>query len=769
MFTCVSHDVWLDVEMMAEDDISPGELITPPVDMRMQIHVENWYPTAQDDIAPLLAMDLPRLNISIGVQGTEYRLPDFAFEQLQTSMELANRYQRILCITVGRTGSGRELSSHLSELTVSFSRSAAEASALVDADNYEIPEDILDQDIAKLRELGSFHALVEYHNNKQKDTGLNVDRVRAHLSQDPNYAKIYDLVDRGAVIDTAVDFKPTHRTAPFRNLQLRMLTVHRKAVVDMHGKNKVLLFRIPDIPSAIYDTLHTANEYHWRPEPGKIAGRPLLDCSNCAVGEIPLNSEETKELGIQRYQKVHLPTFKEVLVAWDNYRLDNNLHWKDMWIFKADISGCFNQLHWSQESVRLMGFVLQAGILMIMLTCGFGVGVTPMVWSLIGDAMNRVINAVARCIVFTFVDDYFGAGSKEDALASQEIAHETIRGVVGYEGLSVKKNVFSQAAEILGIWVNCVDETVRPKDKALDKLFFVLFSIDIDEPQSLQYWQCLSSLANLYSPFLRGMRPFVAAINHMTRKATLVHTAKATPSAAFAVAMWRAAIILCMADPDALAVSILVFVRNPRIKRVHPTVSDASPWRLCAALYHPITFILLAWATLRLPYAKDLEGRSQGHREYLGFLFSVLMVVKYAKQQGLALEAFQYQWINDNMGALQWACKNKCSSLASQMACMAVSQVHMLSNLYMDDPDHLPGVEMGEIDSMSRMADGETLASARIKSVCPSLTLDLQIHMEDPVTMELFKLCDPSRQFIHEHSHHSAFERVYAIVHQLVL
>ena len=64
MFTCVSHDLWLDVEMMAEDDISPGELITPPVDMRMQIHEENWYSTAPDDMAPLLVMDWPRFNKS---------------------------------------------------------------------------------------------------------------------------------------------------------------------------------------------------------------------------------------------------------------------------------------------------------------------------------------------------------------------------------------------------------------------------------------------------------------------------------------------------------------------------------------------------------------------------------------------------------------------------------------------------------------------------------------------------------------------------------
>ena len=181
-----------------------------------------------------------------------------------------------------------------------------------------------------------------------------------------------------------------------------------------------------------------------------------------------------------------------------------------------------------------------------------------------------------------------------------------------------------------------------------------------------------------------------------------------------------------------------------------------------------MTSTLLAWGTLRLPYERDIEGRSQGHREYLGFLFSVLLIVRYLKQRGLFAESFQYQWINDNVGALQWASKSKCSSLASQMACMAVSQIHMLTHIYMEDPDHLPGVAMGEIDAMSRMVDGENLDSDRIRIVCPSLTQDLQIPMDEALLQDLFVICDPSRQLVHEQTHHTAFERVYAIVKQLL-
>jgi hypothetical protein len=106
---------------------------------------------------------------------------------------------------------------------------------------------------------------------------------------------------------------------------------------------------------------------------------------------------------------------------------------------------------------------------------------------------------------------------------------------------------------------------------------------------------------------------------------------------------------MCLADPAAMSVSIHMFVHNPRVTRVR----HISPWRLRVLCWH-------------------------GKRY-------------------LAIDAFQYQWINNNIRAFLWAIKNKCYSLASQMDCMAVRQVHMLSHIYMKDPT---GVAMGEIDSM---------------------------------------------------------------------
>jgi hypothetical protein len=153
-----------------------------------------------------------------------------------------------------------------------------------------------------------------------------------------------------------------------------------------------------------------ANEYHLRAEPGKVAGRPLMDCSNAQPSINPLNTETTKQLvGIARYQAVVLPTLREVVTAWDEYRRTNAIEWwRDMWMFKADIFNCFNQFHWHLNNAKLMGFMLTVTLLMIMLMCGFGVAVTPMIWAVIGNALNRKINRIAPSSrTSTYVDDFF--------------------------------------------------------------------------------------------------------------------------------------------------------------------------------------------------------------------------------------------------------------------------------------------------------------------------------------------------------------------------
>ena len=78
-----------------------------------------------------------------------------------------------------------------------------------------------------------------------------------------------------------------------------------------------------------------------------------------------------------------------------------------------------------------MGFMLDEDTRMLMLTCGFGVGVTPMIWSEVGDAMNRTANLRTLIKTFTYVNDSLDGGKQDRVRQAATVVHEIIRGVLG--------------------------------------------------------------------------------------------------------------------------------------------------------------------------------------------------------------------------------------------------------------------------------------------------------------------------------------------------
>ena len=705
--------------------------------------------------------------IVIGVQGIEYVMPGLRKDAFSRTLKLMGTYAPI--ISSGRSPvhlpvvSANQLRVKLQLMEQQFSRASNERAALEYADNYDFPADVLARDGRLLRELGSLEALIVARNDAQKVEGINLERVHAYLRDDVNYTKICDIVHTGVVIDVDPEFVVRERTEPYRNMQLRLLPLYRKSVAELHAQEKVLLLRVSELTSELRAQINFANEYHWRPEPGKVAGRPLLDCSNCAPEFQPLNTEGVKLRGIARYQFVNLPQFFEILLRWDKYRRARNLKWSDMWMFKEDVKGCFNHLHWSPATVRLMGFMLEDDILMLMLTCGFGVSITPMVWSTIGDALKRAVNKISPVGVDAFVDDFMGAGTLTDTVAGQLATQNIVTGVLGAEGISVKKSILAQCTEILGILTDFVKGTVRPKDKAIEKLFYVLFSIDSDAPQPLVYWQCLSSLTNMYSHFLRGARPFVDPILHMLKRTKPHMRSAATASAKFAIQIWRVIVILAMFDPDAVSVPISLYLGVCDDTDAIASVSDASPYAVCSALYHPASGVLLAWSWFLWPFDQDMLAQHQGHREYLGNLFTQLLLIVYTSRHPSNLDMY-YQWVNDNVGAIQWVASNKCSSLSVQYACLATTQFMMNAPIYMVPPAYKPGVEMGDIDTMSRirLRAGETPTHPRHMRECQSLLPAAYIALDDPLIHALFNLLDPSVSVYRdcERDHHNAYMTV---------
>ena len=107
-------------------------------------------------------------------------------------------------------------------------------------------------------------------------------------------------------------------------------------------------------------------------------------------------------------------------------------------MFKADYpTALINYTYWHPTTTKLMRFMLTATLFMLMLTCGFGVAVTPMIWGVIGlIAKSTSLHHHARSLMWmiSLVPVHATIPPK-----TQHTVHDTINAVVVPDGLSVKK------------------------------------------------------------------------------------------------------------------------------------------------------------------------------------------------------------------------------------------------------------------------------------------------------------------------------------------
>ena len=153
-------------------------------------------------------------------------------------------------------------------------------------------------------------------------------------------------------------------------------------------------------------------------------------------------------------------------------------------------------------------------VVFVMLTGGFEHTSTPMQWDVVGGAILRRVEegcspssylsappydiGLLDSPVDMYVDDTFGVGRSDHVRVARDRVVLVLEGVLAPgTAISTEKSVFASSADILGYHVDCLAVTIRPKDWAIDKLFYVLFSFSCSDRQPLVLWQCLSSLVNM--------------------------------------------------------------------------------------------------------------------------------------------------------------------------------------------------------------------------------------------------------------------------------
>ena len=293
-------------------------------------------------------------------------------------------------------------------------------------------------------------------------------------------------------------------------------------------------------------------------------------------------------------------------------------------------------------------------------------------------------------------------------------------------------------------------ESIHPSDKGIRRLMFSFLSFDINGSFPLVFFQVLASLAQRYSLCLRGLRAFVQPLYSMCRGSNNLALKKASSAARFSIEVWRAVSMMLYQDSNCLSVPLRSLVPSGFLCDFS-MISDAGPRGLGAAIFDS-DGVLLIYTSFVLPF-DAADPKFQNCREYMGFLMCLVLLHQLRRPCRGAVLA----WRTDNKAALSWVEENMCRSDTTQVALMAVTWMTIKSSLEVREVSHLPGVQMGIIDDLSRQ---------RAHSWPVDKSFDSQNNSS---ICQLFRACDPTNYGgLSEPNHAVVFSRVVALVDVIV-
>ena len=345
------------------------------------------------------------------------------------------------------------------------------------------------------------------------------------------------------------------------------------------------------------------------------------------------------------------------------------------------------------------------------------------------------------------MDDVAGFGHPSTVHADQAHARTTITTILGPKGLADKSLLPCPAGEILGWYVDLPRLTLLPSAKGCRKLLWTFFTLDVTARKwPLRQCQLLASLAQRYHVAIQGMAPYVYPFEALLA-GTSPGARKVTSAARQAAEMWRAAAVLLIICPAALAMPIPRFLRLPTCPdtTLIEAHTDAGPTHLGLKLIDPLTKTVHLHTSFALPFSTPAAGcEHQNNREFLGCLLAMLCASRFRARCGVPpTHTIAIAWVGDNTSALSWAQQNKCRSASAQRAFVAYTMAQLTGGVVCSGTQHMAGVDMGDIDRLSRQR----------------AVLDL-----DPAFLALFRTLDPAVPNNHTRPHHGTLVETHALL-----
>ena len=315
------------------------------------------------------------------------------------------------------------LLAHVEEVFQLFDNDYKVSLAKATTGPFDIPQDLIDEDVALYRSLGSIEAVAQYYQDKTRHAYLNQDSVERWVdNEDPDYPRIIEIASTGFTIDAPTGFVQNHfAQEPLRRRHKELASTMNKLTTKNREKEHCIL-----LPAQLLSPEDIARGHAaaagWAMKWDSPEGRQTVDESFSSVG-MSLNDGDAKDLAITRYGAIELPTICDIVTDWYAYAESKNTDIAHCASFKDDINHAFPQNHIKPSSVYLLAIYILEGLLCIFIRGCFGWTGNPMVWGVVSRVMQRFLSKVISGTIHIFVDDIMCLSLIENADSDQQKLH----------------------------------------------------------------------------------------------------------------------------------------------------------------------------------------------------------------------------------------------------------------------------------------------------------------------------------------------------------
>jgi hypothetical protein len=660
---------------------------------------------------------------------------------IQASVQEANAFASILGLH--RLISEDELVDILSEAFVAASGEYSIRAAQTWAQDYTFPAELLQRDVAAFQVANN--DMYTFCTNRQshlQSERLSLSRVKdcfgsegqlipgVHLS---DFHRLCTVATEGIQLHLPEGFSPTSEPQPLRTTYVKVSAAVHKMLAAQVEYGTVLI--LPLQMALTIPGIHFSAQ-HWAPNKGKPQGRSIGDVSQPSLsGGPPLNGippegKNNLRLFIEgQWDKINHPTLVSLMRMILRHA---EIHgWEPLILWKKDLQGAFTLLWFRPKDVPLLAFQLTDDRVAFHLAGMFGWVGMPFIFQVVTRMLTALVAFVILGLCMMYVDDLLAVSIRSTVGRDMAQADEAITLLLGAKAVAKHKDECGRALDWIGWHVDLDHQSVTVSRRNLLKTIHVFFCFHIDDSIELHHLEAMASLASRCSQLCRAMRPYTKALYEVQKLYSAAHTTRRLSALAKVdVCMWRAFLILSRFDPVGLSRPIRSFA--PRKASVFIDY-DASLTNISVGIYMvdstaPGGARLRAFTSLDLPFPTNNEARRQNTLEFsclpLGFLLMHL----------LGMSSVGTHLRGDSISSLQWAKRDRTSSLIARRANIAFTLVAAKCDYTVEETTHVPGVDNVIFDGLTR---GKTATEVGLPPA-----LQLHFPREHPV-VQFFDLCDP--------------------------